>query len=59
MAHLHNFQKQTGIIMSNIGQKVKEVAHVAGDIKAIWDIGSFLKNAMTAAEVVLPIAAAL
>ena len=50
MAHLHNFAKQSGVIMQNIGQKVKQTAEIAGHIKAIYDIGSFLKNA------ILPIA---
>ena len=50
MAHLHNFAKQSGVIMQNIGQKVKQTAEIAGHIKAIYDIGSFFKNA------ILPIA---
>jgi hypothetical protein len=59
MAHLHNFAKQSGVVLQQVGQKVKQVAEIAGSVKQIWDIGSFLKNAMTAAEVVLPIAAVL
>ena len=46
MAHLHNFVKQTGIVMGNIGQKVKQTAEIAGHLKAIYDIGSFFKNAI-------------
>ena len=49
MAHLHNFAKQTGIVMGQIGQKVKQTAQIAGELKAIYEIGSFFKNAMTAA----------
>lgn len=56
MAHLHNFAKQTGIIMGQIGQKVKQTAQIAGELKAIYEIGSFFKNAMTAAA---PLALAL
>jgi hypothetical protein len=51
MAHLHNFAKQTGIVLGNIGQKVKQTAQIAGEIKQIYDIGSFFKN------VILPVAA--
>jgi len=46
MAHLHNFAKQTGIVMDNIGQKVKQTAEIAGHLKAIYDVGSFFKNAI-------------
>ena len=56
MAHLHNFAKQTGIVMGQIGQKVKQTAQIAGELKAIYEIGSFFKNAMTAAA---PLALAL
>ena len=51
MAHLHNFAGQAGVIMGNIGQKVKQTAQIAGEIKAIYDIGSFFKN------VIMPVAA--
>ena len=51
MAHLHNFAKQTGIVLGNIGQKVKQTAQIAGEIKQIYDIGSFFKN------VIMPVAA--
>ena len=44
MAHLHNFARQTGIVMGNIGQKVKQTAEIAGHLKAIYDIGTFFKN---------------
>ena len=50
MAHLHNFVKQTGIVMGNIGQKVEQTAEIAGHLKAIYDIGSFFTNT------ILPIA---
>ena len=50
MAHLHNFAKQSGVVMGQIGQKVKQTAEIAGQIKAIYDIGSFFKNT------ILPIA---
>ena len=43
MAHLHNFVKQTGIVMGHIGQKVKQTAEIAGHLKAIYDVGSFLR----------------
>ena len=56
MAHLHNFAKQTGIAMGAIGQKVKQTAQIAGELKAIYEIGSFFKNAMTVAA---PLALAL
>ena len=46
MAHLHNFAKQTGIVMGQIGQKVKQTAQIAGELKAIYDVGSFFKNAI-------------
>ena len=46
MAHLHNFAKQTGIAMGQIGQKVKNIAEIAGAAKTIWQIGSFFKNAI-------------
>ena len=59
MAHLHNFAKQTGIAMGNIGQKVKQTAQIAGDIKAIWDVGSFFKNALTTTAEVAAMAAIL
>ena len=50
MAHLHNFAKQTGIVLGNIGQKVKQTAQIAGEIKQIYEIGSFFKN------VIMPVA---
>ena len=53
MAHLHNFAGQSGVIMQNIGNKVKQTAEIAGQIKAIYDIGSFFKN------VIMPVAAVL
>ena len=56
MASLHNFTKQTGIAMGAIGQKVKNIAEIAGSVKTIFEIGSFFKNAMTAAA---PLALAL
>jgi len=51
MAHLHNFAGQAGVVMQNIGQKVKQTAEIAGNMKAIYEIGSFFKNVM------LPVAA--
>ena len=51
MAHLHNFAGQAGVIMGNIGQKIKQTAEIAGQVKAIYEIGSFFKN------VILPVAA--
>ena len=60
MAHLHNFEKKTGIVMSNIGQKVGQTAEIAGHLKAIYDIGSFFKNAiLPVAEGVATVAAVL
>ena len=53
MAHLHNFAGQASVVMQNIGQKVKQTAEIAGQIKQIYDIGSFFKN------VILPVAAVL
>ena len=53
MAHLHNFARQAGVVMQNIGQKVKQTAEIAGNMKAIYEIGSFFKNVM------LPVAAVL
>ena len=50
MAHLHNFASQAGVIMGNIGQKIKQTAEIAGQVKAIYEIGSFFKN------VVMPVA---
>ena len=50
MAHLHNFAGQAGVVMQNIGNKVKQTAEIAGQIKAIYEIGSFFKN------VILPVA---
>ena len=49
MAHLHNFAGQAGVVMGNIGQKVKQTAEIAGGMKQIYDIGTFFKN------VILPI----
>ena len=48
MAHLHNFASQAGVIMGNIGQKIKLTAEIAGDIKLLYDTGMFFKNALTA-----------
>ena len=56
MARLHNFTKQTGIVMQNIGQKVKNVAEIAGGLKTIYEIGSFFKNAMSVAAPLAAIA---
>ena len=56
MAHLHNFVKQTGIVMGNIGQKVKQTAEIARHLKAIYDIGSFFKNAILPAVEIAAIA---
>ena len=50
MAHLHNFAKQGGIVLGQIGQKVKQTAQIAGDIKILMEVGSFIKNAVTAAS---------
>jgi len=57
MAHLHNFAKQTGQVMSNIGQKVKQTAELAHGLKAIYDIGSFFKNAMITTGEIAAVAA--
>lgn len=46
MAHLRDFAKRIGIVMSNIGQKVEQTIEIAGHLKAIYDMGSFFKNAM-------------
>ena len=54
MAHLHNFAKQTGVVMGQIGQKVKQVAQIGGEMKQIYDLGMFFKNVMSVAA---PIAA--
>ena len=51
MAHLHNFAGQAGLVFQNIGNKVKQTAEIAGNMKAIYEIGSFFKNVM------LPVAA--
>jgi len=56
MAHLHNFAKHTGIALGNIGENVKQTAQIAGDIKAIWDVGSFLTNALTTTTEVAEVA---
>ena len=56
MAHLHNFAKQTGVVMQQIGQKVKQTAQIAGDIKLIYDTGMFLKNAISAAAPLVALA---
>ena len=50
MAHLHNFAKQGGVVLQQIGQKVKQTAQIAGDLKLLYDTGMFIKNAMTAAS---------
>ena len=49
MAHLHQFAGQAGVVMGNIGQKVKQTAEIAGEMKQIYDIGTFFKN------VILPV----
>ena len=54
MAHLHNFAGQAGVVMQNIGNKVKQTAEIAGQIKLLMEVGAFMKNALTAAA---PIAA--
>ena len=54
MAHLHNFAEQAGIVMGALGQKVKQTAQIACDIQKIYEIGSFMQNALS---VVAPIAA--
>ena len=59
MAHLHNFAKQTGIVMGNIGQEVKQTAEIAGHLKAIYDVGSFFKNAIIGTAEVAAMAAVL
>ena len=53
MAHLHNFAGQAGLVFQNIGNEVKQTAEIAGNMKAIYEIGSFFKNVM------LPVAAVL
>ena len=52
MGHLHNFQQQAGIAFSNIGQKIKSFAEVAGSVKVIVDTGIFLKNTLAPAATV-------
>ena len=60
MGHLHNFQQQAGIAFSNIGQKIKSFAEVAGSVKAIVDTGIFIKNTIApAAATAATFAAAL
>ena len=59
MAHLHNFAKQTGIVMGNIRQKIKQTAEIAGQLKAIYDVGSFFKNAIIGTAEVAAMAAVL
>ena len=49
MANLHNFAKQSGIVMQQIGQKITQTAQIAGDLKLLYNTGMFLKNALTAA----------
>ena len=49
MDHLHNFAGQAGVVMQNIGNKVKQTAEIAGGMKQIYDIGTFFKN------VILPV----
>ena len=42
--------------MQQIGQKVKQTARIAGDIKLLMEVGSFMKNAMSAAAPIAAIA---
>ena len=56
MAHLHNFAGQAGVVMQNIGNKVKQTAEIAGGIKTIYEIGTFFKNVLTAAAPLAAIA---
>jgi hypothetical protein len=46
MGHLHNFNHQVGIALSNIGQKIKSFAEIAGAVKGIVDTGVYLKNTL-------------
>ena len=57
MAHLHNFAKQGGVVLQQIGQKVKQTAQIAGDLKLLYDTGMFFKNAISAAAPIAAIAA--
>jgi hypothetical protein len=52
MGHLHNFQHQVGMVLGNIGQKIKSVAEIAGAVKGIVDTGIFLKNTIAPAAAV-------
>ena len=56
MAHLHlrNFNKNKPTsFLEGIGSKVKTVAHIAGSIKQIYDIGRDLAPVLTTAAAVL------
>ena len=46
MASLHNFNHQVGVAFSNIGQKIKSFAEIAGAVKGIVDTGIFIKNTL-------------
>ena len=47
MSHLHNFNRQVGVALGNIGQKIKSFAQVAGAVKGIVDICIFFKNTLS------------
>ena len=43
MAHLHNYHRENRpSMLSNIGDKVKMIAEVAGTAKGLYDVGKFL-----------------
>ncbi len=52
MANLQNFRNNRHVgLLDNVGQKVKNVAEIAGTVKGIWDVGKMVYSGF---QVALP-----
>ena len=47
MAHTHNMSNKSQSFMSGIGNKVKQIAEIAGAIKGIYDTGRMVYGAVS------------
>lgn len=47
MAHTHSFNTSHHSLMSGIGNKVKQVAEIAGTLKGLYDTGKIIYQAVS------------
>jgi len=52
MANLQNFRHPSHVgLLENVGQKVKNIAEIAGAVKGAWDVGKMIYSGF---QVALP-----